>query len=246
MRHDPILSVTGLRKEFGSVVAVEDVSFDVPRGEVFGLLGANGAGKTTTLHMLLGLIKPTSGSIRVFSMDLSRHREAVLERMNFSASYVSLPNRLTVRENLRIFARLYGLRNTSSRIDEVLERFGATQWADRPTRHLSSGQQTLVHLAKAVLNRPELLLLDEPTASLDPDIADRTRDVLARVVADEGTTLIVTSHNMREVERLCDRVAFIFKGKMVALGAPADVAATFQSEDLEEAFLKAAREGVTI
>ncbi|HVE91797.1 MAG TPA: ABC transporter ATP-binding protein [Actinomycetota bacterium] len=243
MSDPPVLRVRDLRKQFGAVTAVDGISFDVAPGEIFGLLGPNGAGKTTTLHMLLGLIKPTSGSIEVFGMDLGRHRQRVLKDVNFSASYVSLPARLTVRENLRVFAGLYGVPQARTRIDEVLELFGASQWADRPARQLSSGQGTLVHLAKAVLNRPRLLLLDEPTASLDPDVAGRTRDILTRVVRAEGTTLVITSHNMVEVERICTRIGFVFGGRMVADGEPGEVVRRVGTRDLETAFVRLAREG---
>jgi ABC-2 type transport system ATP-binding protein len=236
-----VLAATRLRKAFGDFVAVDDVSFTIGRGEILGLLGPNGAGKTTTLQMLLGLITPTSGSIRIFGLDLARHREAILQRANFSSTYVSLPYTLSVRENLAVFGRLYGLKSLKPRIEAVLDLLHLQDLADRQTRELSSGQLTRLHLAKALLNEPELLFLDEPTASLDPDTADQIRQLLKRLRAERQLSILYTSHNMAEMEEMSDRVVFLSGGKVLATGTPQDLIARFEAQDLEELFLKIAR-----
>jgi ABC-2 type transport system ATP-binding protein len=205
-------------------------------------LGGNGAGKTTTLSMLLGLLLPTAGHIRIFGEDMLRHRYRVLPRMNFSSPYVDLPHRLTVRENLTVYGRLYGLAHLGARIESLTRDLQIAEFLDRQTGKLSAGQKTRVALAKALINEPELLLLDEPTASLDPDVALKVRTGLNRLCAEDGTALLVTSHNMVEVERLCDRVVFISQGRVVADGRPGDVAARFGRDDLEGVFLHLAAE----
>lgn len=237
-----ILDVRNLSKRFGDVLAVDDVSFAVDPGETVGLVGQNGAGKSTTIHMILGLTTPTSGSVRILGRDPHRDRGA-LQEVNFSAAYTSLPQTLTVEENLIVFARLYGVARPRDRAREVLEMLGVPHHGKLTTRSLSSGQGTLVHIAKALLNKPRLLLLDEPTASLDPDVADRTRTALQRIATEEGLTMLITSHNMREVELMCDRIIFIHKGTIVARGTPADVSASYGAQDLESAFLHVTREG---
>lgn len=237
-----VLEVENLTKRFGETLAVDDVSFWVAAGETVGLVGPNGAGKTTTIHMILALITPTGGSIRILGRDPHTDR-GVLGAVNFSATYVSLPQTLTVIENLTVFGRLYGLRNARRRGMEVLERLGSAHLAGRIARHLSGGQATMVHIAKALLNQPKLLLLDEPTASLDPDAADRARGVLKRVADEEGMSLLVTSHNMKELSEMCDRVVFIHGGRVVAEGTPSDLNTRFGAADLEEVFLRVARGG---
>ena len=212
------IEIRNLTKRFGEVTAVDRLSFTVARGEIFGLLGPNGAGKTTTIQLLLGLTTPTSGEIRVLGMGMPAQRLAILARVNFSSAYISLPSNLTVRENLRVFAGLYGVPKPRARIDALLELFEVTETAERTTGALSSGQLTRVNLCKAFLNEPEVLFLDEPTASLDPDIAEKVRTVLRRLQRERGVTIIYTSHNMREVEVLCDRVLFIARGRSVAEG----------------------------
>ncbi len=238
----PILEVEGLTKQFRSVRAVDDVSFTVAAGETVGILGPNGIGKTTTIHMILGLVTPTAGSVRILGRGPHTDRGA-LQAVGFSATYVSLPQTLTVRENLTVFAHLYEVRNARSRIDHLLARLGVEPLRDRPTRHLSSGQATIAHIAKSLLHSPRLLLLDEPTASLDPDAADRARRQILEIAREEGMTLLITSHNMREVGEMCDHILFVRGGRLVAQGTPGELSARFAAADLEEVFLKVARAG---
>lgn len=236
-----IVEVKNLRKSFNGFMAVSDVSFEIGKGEILGLLGPNGAGKTTIIHILLGLTTPTSGDIKVFDMDLSKKRREILNFVNFSSSYISMPLSLTVKENLRIFAMLYGIKNSKERIDELLNDFEIIELGDKLVRKLSSGQVTRVCLAKALLNSPKLLLLDEPTASLDPDIADKTRRLLKRFRDERGLTVLYTSHNMPEMEYMSDRLVFLDKGKVLATGAPKDVIKGFDKKTLEEVFIGVAR-----
>ncbi|HEY3202749.1 MAG TPA: ABC transporter ATP-binding protein [Thermoanaerobaculia bacterium] len=243
MTAEPVIEVRDLTKRFGRVTAVDGLSFGVERGQIFGLLGPNGAGKTTTIQLLLGLTTPTSGRIRVLGLDVARHRRAILQRSNFSSAYVSLPSNLTVAENLTVFARLYGMRRPRHRIGELLGLFEIPGVERSLTGALSSGQMTRLNLCKAFLNDPEVLFLDEPTASLDPDIADKVRTVLRRIQRERGVTILYTSHNMREVEILCDRVLFLSKGRAVREGTPGDVVAQSQAGSLEELFIAIARDG---
>ena len=236
-----VLEVEGLTKVFGSVRALDGVSFRVPRGEILGVLGPNGAGKTTLLHILLGLTTPTAGSVRVLGMDLATQREEILSRVNFSSAYTSLPYNLTVRENLTVFAYLYSVKEPRAKVAQLLQAFDCLELADRMTGMLSSGQLTRVNLAKSLLNDPELLLLDEPTASLDPDIADKVRAMLKEERASRGLTLLYTSHNMREVEELCDRVLFVQRGKIQAEGSPKELLERFHGHRLEDVFLSLSR-----
>lgn len=236
-----VVEVRNLRKQFGATVAVQDVSFVVNRGEILGLLGVNGAGKTTTIHMLLGLITPTSGTISIFGQDLQHHRVSVLRRMNFASAYQFLPYNLRVWENLYVFGEIYCIRNSKKRIDDLLEMFELTHLRKATTGMLSSGEQTRLNLCKALLNNPELLLLDEPTASLDPDQADKVRKVILSLQKDSGMTVINTSHNMIDVQELCDRILFMQKGTFVAEGAAEDILKHHESATLEEVFIKIAR-----
>lgn len=231
-----------LTKRFGSVTAVDQISFTVTAGSVTGLLGGNGAGKTTTISMLLGLLLPTSGTVEVLGADMARHRHAALPRMNFSSPYVELPHRLTVRENLTVYGHLYGLADLHARIGELAAALDLAGFLDRPSGNLSAGQKTRVALAKALLNRPEVLLLDEPTASLDPDTADWIRTYLERYRAESGATILLASHNMLEVERLCDDVMMLRQGRIVDQGAPAALIARYGRASLEEVFLDIARD----
>jgi ABC-2 type transport system ATP-binding protein len=239
---DSALSVRNLVKRFGQVTAVNGISFDVRKGEVFGLLGPNGAGKTTTIQMILDVITPDGGQIEIFGKSLSLHREEIYKQINFSSSYVSLPWNMTIEQNLRFIAQLFGVPHASERIDELLVLFSLESKRKEMTGKLSSGQLTRVMLAKALVNRPKLLLLDEPTASLDPDIADRTREMLKKLVRDERTTIIYTSHNMSEVEYMCDRIAFLHRGKFLAEGTPNDVIAKYGKQNLEDVFIHVSRE----
>ena len=221
--------------------AVEGLSFCVEEGTITGLLGPNGAGKTTTIQMLLDLITPTSGVIRIFGKEYASHREAILQKLNFSSPYVSLPGNLTVYENLLTFGRLYGVKDLRSKIEELVDFFEIREFLKKITYNLSTGQLTRLNLTKALLNDPKLLLLDEPTASLDPDIADRTRQLLKRIQKERGVTILYTSHNMEEVEEICNRVIFIQHGKLKDEGTPADLVKKYGHEDLNDVFLHIAR-----
>ena len=241
MSASPSIDVRHLRKVYGEVVAVDDLTVAVPRGAVLGLLGGNGAGKTTTIAMLLGLLEPTAGDIHVLGVDMRRHRYAALPRMNFSSPYVDLPHRLTVRQNLQFYGRLYGVKALPRRIEEIAEHMQVAQFLDRQTGKLSAGQKTRVALAKALINRPDVLLLDEPTASLDPDTADWVRTYLKGYQAETHATILLASHNMAEVERLCDDVVLLQAGRVFDRGSPRELIARFGREDMEEVFLDMAR-----
>ncbi len=236
------ITVDRLTKRYGSTLAVDDVSFSVPAGRTLGLLGGNGAGKTTTISMLLGLLIPSSGRITVLGRDIARDRFAALARMNFSSPYLSLPARLSVRENLRVYGHLYGVRRVDRRIDELADELDLAALLDRPAGLLSAGQKTRVALAKSLINRPELLLLDEPTASLDPDTGDLVRSWLERYRAESGCTILLASHNMAEVERLCSDVLMLRQGHTVDRGTPAELLARYGRDDLEAVFLDIARD----
>ncbi len=238
----PAISAEHLTKRYGDTVVVEDLSFTIGRGEIVGFLGPNGAGKTTTLGMLLGLLNPTRGAVRILDLPMPQERQRILAHVNFTSPYVSLPGNLTVCENLFVFARLYGVAGARGRIDRLLERFGLVALRDRTAGRLSSGEGTRLGLVKALLNDPEVLFLDEPTASLDPDSADRVRAVLRDIVAERAMTLFYTSHNMQEVERLSDRILFLHRGRLLADGTPADVLRRFERDTLERMFLDLARE----
>lgn len=238
----PVLDVTDLRKRFGDFPAVDGISFSIKPGEILGLLGPNGAGKTTTIQMLLGLVTPTAGSIRMFGMDLSTHREAILQRVNFSSTYISVPQSLTVEENLWVVARLYGLSDIPRRVGEIVKKLEMEEFRTKVTRKLSSGQMTRVTLAKAFLTEPKILFLDEPTASLDPDIAEKIRALLKEERRSSGLSILYTSHNMREMEEMSDRIIFLQRGKIVAEGTAQEIVRRFGQADLEEVFLKLARE----
>ena len=237
-----VLHVQHLVKQFGDFVAVNDISFDLRPGEILGLLGPNGAGKTTTIQMLLGVVKPTSGSIAMFGRDLETDREAILQQMNFSSTYVSMPQALTVEENLWVIARLYGLRQIQQRVDDIVKRLEMEEFRHKVTRKLSSGQSTRLGLAKAFLTEPKILLLDEPTASLDPDIAQKIRSFLKEERRTTGRSVLYSSHNMHEMEAMSDRIIFLQRGKIVAEGTAQEIVARFGQADLEEVFVKLARE----
>ena len=238
---DPPVAVRDLVKVYGDVRAVDGISFDLRAGEITALLGGNGAGKTTTISMLMGLVTPTAGSIRIFGTDLARNRHEALARMNFESPYVDIPMRLTVRQNLEIFGRLYGVRDLRRRIGEVASSLRIEQLLDRGYGKLSAGQKTRASLAKALLNGPDLLLLDEPTASLDPDTADWVRETLELYCRTHAATIILASHNMAEVERLAARVIMMESGRITADSTPAGLIAKFGRDNLEEVFLDIAR-----
>ena len=235
------IRVDGLTKRFGHLTAVDAVTFHVPRGSVCALLGGNGAGKTTTISMLLGLLLPTAGSVAVLGVDMLTDRYRALPRIGFSSPYVDLPQRLTVAQNLDVYARLFGLRDRRARIAELAAALDLDGLLGRVYGSLSAGQRTRVAIAKALLNRPELLLLDEPTASLDPDSADRLRGYLLDYQRASGGTVLLASHNMVEVERLCDRVLVMKQGRIVDRGSPQDLLARYGRETLEQGFLDIAR-----
>jgi ABC-2 type transport system ATP-binding protein len=238
----PAISAEHLTKRYGDTVVVDDLSFAVARGEIVGFLGPNGAGKTTTLGMLLGLLNPTRGSVRILGLPMPAERQRILARVNFTSPYVSLPGNLSVAENLAVFARLYGVAGARERIERLLERFGLASMRHRITGRLSSGEGTRLGLVKALLNDPDVLFLDEPTASLDPDSADRVREVLRGIRAERRMTLFYTSHNMQEIERLSDRILFLHRGRLLADGAPDAVLRRFERDTLERMFLDLARE----
>jgi ABC-2 type transport system ATP-binding protein len=238
-----ILKVRDLTKHFGNVTSVDGVSFDIFRGEVLGLLGANGAGKTTAINMVLGIVTPTGGRIEVFGKELMANRIEVLRQMNFCSTYTQLPGNLRIWQNLKVFGQIYRVPNLNSRIDEVLEMLEISHLKKRVSGELSAGEGTRLNLCKALLNRPRLLLLDEPTASLDPDIADKVRGVVKRIRDEEGTTILYTSHNMRDVEEVCDRVVFMHKGKVLFTGTSEETLHHFEEESLEDVFIRVARGG---
>jgi len=238
----PVLQATNLSKRFGGFTAVDGISFSIGPGEILGLLGPNGAGKTTTIQMLLGLVTPTAGSIQMFGLDLSTHRERILQQVNFSSTYISLPQALTVEENLWVVARLYGLTDISRRVNGIVKKLEMEEFRSKVTRKLSSGQMTRLTLAKAFLTEPKILFLDEPTASLDPDIAEKIRELLKEERRSSGLSILYTSHNMREMEEMSDRIIFLQRGKIVAEGTAQQIVTRFGQADLEEVFLKLARD----
>ena len=240
---ETVLEARELTREFDGVTVLDKFSFTLHKGEVLGLLGANGAGKTTALNKLLGLTTPTSGSIQVFGKDLAKHRIEILKRVNFSSDYTALPGNLYVWQNLAVFARIYGVPNAKQKITELLELLEIGDLRKRVTGQLSAGESTRLNLCKAMLNDPELLLLDEPTASLDPDIADKVRKVIQRVQKERGIAILYTSHNMKDIEEVCDRVIFLHKGKVVTEGTPQDIVSKSEQSSLEDVFIKIARTG---
>lgn len=240
------LSVSGLRKEYDGLLAVDDVSFEVRPGEILGLLGPNGAGKTTTINMVLGVLEPTAGTIRIHGVDVASERSRALERTNFAAVYAPLPGNLTVSQNLRVFGRLYGVADLGPRIDDVLGRFDLLSLRHTKCGVLSSGEQTRVCLAKAMINRPRLLLLDEPTASLDPATARDIRAKIRACAAQGACGVLWTTHNMYEVEAVCDRVLFLSHGRILLRGDPKTLPREHGKATLEELFITVAREPLTL
>jgi ABC-2 type transport system ATP-binding protein len=238
-----ILEARELTREFDGVKALDAFSLKLHRGEILGLLGANGAGKTTAMNCLLGLTLPTSGKLYAFGMELHAHRIEILRRANFSSAYVSLPSNLKVWQNLLIFSKIYRVPNAKKRIAELLEMLEISHLTNRVTGQLSAGESTRVNLCKSFLNDPELLMLDEPTASLDPDISDKVRKAVRRKQSESNCGILYTSHNMRDIEEVCDRVIFLHKGKIVAEGTPEQIIKKFEEQSLENVFIKIARSG---
>jgi ABC-2 type transport system ATP-binding protein len=238
---EPVVVIDRVVKVYNATTAVAGISFELAPGSVTGLLGGNGAGKTTTIAMIMGLLIPTSGVVTVLGAQMPRQRYRVLHRMNFESPYVDMPMRLTVRQNLTVFSRLYGVEDVAGRIATLAGELDLSELLDRPTGKLSAGQKTRVSLAKALLNEPELMLLDEPTASLDPDTADWIRGRLERYRRERGATVLLASHNMAEVERLCDRVIIMKKGRIEDDDTPERLLARYGRQTLEEVFLDVAR-----
>ncbi len=241
-----VLVARKLCKSYGEIVAVNGISFDVCRGEIVGILGPNGAGKTTTINMILGVLEPDSGSIRIEGLDLATHRSRALEQTNFAAVYAPLPGNLTVYQNLRIFGLIYGVVHLAERIDETIEQFDLVRFRDTRCGALSSGEQTRVSLAKATLNGPRLLLLDEPTTSLDPAVARDIRAIIREYATNGERGVLWTSHNMYEVEAVCDRVLFLSHGKILLEGSPKELLHEHGKATLEDLFITVAREPLTL
>ena len=241
MPHAPAIEAVDLVKSYNAVPAVQGISFAIAPGSCTGLLGGNGAGKTTTISTIMGLVEPTSGRVTVLGAQMPRQRHQVLHRMNFESPYVNMPMRLTVRQNMTVFGMLYGVGDIAARTRMLSEQLGLGDFLDRPTGKLSAGQKTRVALAKALINNPEILLLDEPTASLDPDTADWVRTHLERYRAERGATILLASHNMGEVERLCDRVIMLKRGRIEDDDTPPNLISRYGRSNLEEVFLDIAR-----
>jgi ABC-2 type transport system ATP-binding protein len=240
---EPAVVVEQLVKVYKTTRAVDGISFALEAGSITGLLGGNGAGKTTTIAMIMGLVMPTSGTVKVLGAEMPRQRYHVLHEMNFESPYVDMPHRLTVRQNLKVFGRLYAVEDLNGRIAALAEELDLVEFLDRPTGKLSAGQKTRVALAKALINSPRVLLLDEPTASLDPDTADWVRTRLEAYCRERAATVVLASHNMAEVERLADRVIMLEKGRIVADATPQALIDRFGRRNLEETFLAIARRG---
>jgi len=237
-----IIEIKELKKVFNKTIAVDNLNFEIQKGKIIGLLGPNGCGKSTTIGMMLGLIKPTSGSVIINNKNIENNRTSLLEKMNFISPYVELPKKLTVEENLNVYARLYGVKNLKEKIDNLIEKLNLIEFKSRKTGELSSGQKNRVSLAKALINDPEILLLDEPTASLDPDVGDYIRSFIEDFSSNKGSTILLASHNMNEVERLCHEVMMMKNGKIIDRGTSSDLINKHGRKNLEEVFLKIARE----
>ena len=237
-----IIEIKELKKVFNKTIAVDNLNFKIKKVQIIGLLGTNGCGKSTTIGMMLGLIKPTSGSVIINNKNIENNRTSLLEKMNFISPYVELPKKLTVEENLNVYARLYGVKNLKEKIDNLIEKLNLIEFKSRKTGELSSGQKNRVSLAKALINDPEILLLDEPTASLDPDVGDYIRSFIEDFASNKGSTILLASHNMNEVERLCHEVMMMKNGKIIDRGTSSDLINKHGRKNLEEVFLKIARE----
>jgi len=236
------IEVNNLAKRFKNALAVNNISFKINKGTIIGLLGPNGCGKSTTIGMMLGLIKPTSGTVVINGQNIENNRTSLLEKMNFISPYIELPKKLTVEENLKVYGRLYGVKNLEDKISEIMEKLNLTEFKKRKTGELSSGQKNRVSLAKALVNDPEILLLDEPTASLDPDVGDNIRTFIEDFASKKGATILLASHNMNEVERLCHEVMMMKDGKIIDKGKSSDLINKHGRKNLEEVFLKIVRE----
>ena len=235
------IKISNLTKRYKNALAVKEINFEINKGKIMGLLGPNGCGKSTTIGMMLGLIKPTSGSVTINGLNIENNRTNLLEKMNFISPYVELPKKLTVEENLKVYGKMYGIKNLKEKIFELMEKLNLIDFKKRQTGELSSGQKNRVSLAKALINDPEILLLDEPTASLDPDVGDYIRTVIENFASNKKTTILLASHNMNEVERLCDSIIMMKKGKIIDRGTCKEIIKKHGRNNLEETFLKLAR-----
>ena len=239
-----MIEIKNLNKQYNNILAVKNINFKINKGSIVGLLGPNGCGKTTTIGMILGLIKPTSGTVFINGKNIENenNRTNILEKVNFISPYVELPKKLTVEENLKVYGKLYGVNNLQDKISVLMEQLNLFEFKKRKTGELSSGQKNRVSLAKALINEPEILLLDEPTASLDPDVGDYIRTYLENFASKKGTTILLASHNMNEVERLCNEVMMMKNGKIIDRGTCNSLINKHGRKNLEETFLKIVRE----
>jgi len=237
-----IIEINNLSKKFNNIVAVKNINFKINKGKIIGLLGPNGCGKSTTIGMILGLIKPSSGTVIINGQNIENNRTNILEKMNFISPYIELPKKLTVEENLKVYGRLYGIKNLKNKVFDLMEKLNLTEFRTRKTGELSSGQKNRVSLAKALINNPEILLLDEPTASLDPDVGDYIRSFIEDYASNNGATILLASHNMNEVERLCYEVLMMKNGEIIDKGKCSDLVNKHGRKNLEEVFLKIVRE----
>jgi ABC-2 type transport system ATP-binding protein len=239
---DLAIEINNLSKSFKKALAVKNINIKIKKGKIIGLLGPNGCGKSTTIGMMLGLITPTSGNVFINGQDIENYRTDLLQKMNFISPYIELPKKLTVEENIKVYGKMYGVKNFKDKIAELFEQLNLNEFKNKKTGELSSGQRNRVSLAKALINEPEILLLDEPTASLDPDVGDYVRSFIQNFASNKGTTILLASHNMNEVERLCDEVMMMKKGEIIDRGKSADLINKHGRKNLEEVFLKIVRE----
>ena len=237
-----VIEINGLNKKYKNILAVKNINFKINKGTIVGLLGPNGSGKSTTIGMILGLIKPSSGTVIINGQNIEKYRTHLLEKMNFISPYVELPKKLTVEENLEVYGRLYGVKNLKDKISDLMKKLNLTEFSKRKTGELSSGQKNRISLAKALVNDPEILLLDEPTASLDPDVGDYIRGYIENYASNNGATILLASHNMNEVERLCHEVLMMKNGEIIDKGKCDELVNKHGRKNLEEVFLKIARE----
>jgi len=236
------IEINNLSKKYKNTLAVKNINLKINKGAIIGLLGPNGCGKSTTIGMMLGLIKPTSGEVIINNKNIEQNRTSLLQKINFISPYIELPKKLTIEENLKVYGRMYGVKSLNDKINELIEKLNLTEFRKRKTGELSSGQKNRVSLAKALINDPEILLLDEPTASLDPDVGDYVRSIIEKFSSNNNKTILIASHNMIEVERLCDEVMMMKKGEIIDKGKSSDLISKHGRKNLEEVFLKIVRE----